>query len=85
MLTQDQAKQNLAVNLRRILEDRGLNALELSRRSGVPQASVYGILQRRSVPNAALLYTIAETLDVSSDRLLQAPPEPSEAEIQKIA
>ncbi len=85
MLTQTEAKQNLATNLRRILDDRGLNALELSRRSGVPQASVYGILQARSVPNAVLLFTLAETLDVSTDRLLQAPPETNRPPSEKIA
>ncbi len=85
MLTQDEAKRNLAANLGRILRDRKLNALELSRRSEVPQATIYAILHGKHVPNAVLLFTIAETLDVSTDRLLQAPPEPPQAPAQKIA
>lgn len=85
MLTQDEAKQNLAANLGRILQDRHLKPLELSRRAGVPQATIYAILHGKHVPNAVLLLNIAETLDVSTDRLLQAPPELPRAPAQKIA
>ncbi len=76
MLTQDEAKRNLADNLRRILADRKLSPLGLAERAGVPRPTVYGLLDAKFVASSLILHRIAQALDADMDRLIEAPPEP---------
>lgn len=75
MLTEAQAKQNVPANLCRILSDRKMTPRELSRRAQLSQSTVYAAYNGRNIPSAFVLRRIAEALDVSTDRLLDPPPE----------
>lgn len=75
MITEAEAKQNVPANLRRILADRVWTPLELARRSQLSQSTVYAAYNGRNIPSAFVLRRIAEALDVSTDRLLDPPPE----------
>ena len=75
MVSDDQTKNNIAENLRRILESRGLEQKFLADATGENQMTISRIVRGKNVPGAGVLARIAEALDVSIDRLVQAPPE----------
>ena len=56
--------------LRQALEMRGVKAVELSEKTGVPQGAISYYLAGKSQPKADRLYIIAKALDVSEVWLL---------------
>lgn len=52
------------------MQELGLNAHQLSRRSGVDQAAVYRYLYGLTVPNAYIVVKLAEALCCSTDELI---------------
>jgi len=75
MLSDHDVTQNTAENLRRLLADRGWSQLELCRRTGEQSGTISRISNGKQLASGAILARIAEALDVSVDRLVQAPPE----------
>ena len=60
----------LADNLRLLINRRGINDAELSRRTNIPQATLHKLLSRKTLnPRVSTLNTLAEYLDVSLDEL----------------
>ena len=74
MLTDDEVRENIAANVKRLLLDRGWNQSELARRAMESHANVNRVLHARQLPGSGILARIAEAFDVSTDRLLSAPP-----------
>ena len=75
MIDDTTAKQNIAANVRRLLESRGWPQSRLASATGEQEMQISRIVRGCSVPNAVALARIAEAFDVSIDRLLAAPPE----------
>jgi len=75
VISDTEAKANLAANLNRMLKQRELRQAELARMIGEHQSLVSRISNGRNMPGGAVLARIAEALDVSIDRLLSPPPE----------
>lgn len=74
MPSDDEARENIAANLQRILLSRGLTQTDLARATGDPVATISRIYKGQNQPLAGVLARIAEALDVSVDRLLSPPP-----------
>lgn len=70
MLTDAEARRNIATNILRVLKERGISQAELARRAGEPPMNVSRIVTRANIPNAATLARLAEALEVSVDYLL---------------
>ena len=69
------AKENLAANVRRLLEARNLTQMELAEITGEQQSLISRIANGRNMPGGTVLARIAEALDISIDRLLAPSPE----------
>ena len=78
VITDEEAKENLATNLGRLMENRGMTQTELARITGQPVMTISRACRGQNVPRATVLSRVAEALDVSIDRLLGPPPEFSE-------
>ena len=78
MLTDEDAKRNLAANLQRLMENRLINQSQLARLTGEPVMTISRAFRGEHMPRASVLDRIAEAMDVSIDRLLGRPPELSE-------
>jgi transcriptional regulator with XRE-family HTH domain len=75
MISEEQAVQNVAANLERLLEARDMTQRDLARAVGVYDSVISQIIYGRHVVRYTLLAQIAEVLDVSMDRMIAAPPE----------
>ena len=75
MIKKQQAKENVAANLQRILDDRKLEQAQLAEMTGEKPMMISRVVRGLHMPAADVLARIAEALDVSVDRLLGDPPE----------
>lgn len=75
MISDDDVRHNVAVNLQSLLDDRDWSQSELARRSGVWQTNISRVIREECIPTVAVLARLAEALHVSMDRLVAAPPE----------
>lgn len=75
MISDDQLRQNIAANLQRLLETRGLTRSALARLTGDSLMTISVTVAGKHVPGTGVVARIAEALDVSVDRLVNAPPE----------
>ena len=75
MIQDEQARQNIAENLCRILDDRGLSQVALAKMTDSTEMSISRICRGAHTPGVGIIARIAEALDVSMDRLAGAPPE----------
>lgn len=76
MLTDNEVRDNIAANVRRILHDRGWSQSELARRAGENPMIISRICRGNHVPHAGIVCRVAEALDVTVDRLVNPAPEP---------
>lgn len=67
-------KDNLRLNLRKEMSVRGLSQSELSRRSGVRQATIPEALSGTREPSFETIETLAKVLDVNAANLFNDPP-----------
>ena len=74
VITDEEVKRHLAVNLTRILDERKLTRTELARRTGDPLMTISTACAGKCVPGAGIVARIAEALDVDVDRLIGPPP-----------
>ena len=74
MISDDEARQNLAVNLRRLLATRGMTQSQLAEAAHETQATISRIVNGSQLAGGGVLARLAEALDVSADRLLGSPP-----------
>jgi transcriptional regulator with XRE-family HTH domain len=76
MTSDETVRENLAANLGRIIEERGLTQTALAQKTGETQVTISRILRGLHMPGAGILTRLAEALDVSIDRLVGTPPRP---------
>lgn len=60
-------------NLRRLMAERGISALQLSRRTGLDRRTIRAVLAGRSRPHCRTLQRLAEGLQVAADELFLQP------------
>ncbi len=77
MQTDQQVRDNIAANVRRLLSARGWSQFDLARNTGEKQQTINRICNAKNIPSAAILSRIAEAFDVSLDRLVSDSPESS--------
>jgi transcriptional regulator with XRE-family HTH domain len=75
MLSENRARLNIAENLHALMVDGSLSQTELSKRAGISQSFVHKLLNAKATPSAVTLRNLAESLGVSTDRLIDNPPE----------
>jgi transcriptional regulator with XRE-family HTH domain len=73
MLTEQQAKENIAKNIRQLMSARAMTQVDLSAAAEISQGFVSKILQGSIMPSALLLRNIADVFSVSTDSLLDFP------------
>jgi transcriptional regulator with XRE-family HTH domain len=74
MIQDDEARDNIALNVRRLLDHRGLTQAELAEITRENEMMISRIVRGLFVPNVGTVARIAEALDVSMDRLVSPPP-----------
>ena len=85
MINDNEAKRNLAENVRRLLESRGMTQTELAEAAHETQATISRIINGLQLAGGGVLMRLAEAFDVTVDRLLVAPPEESSGDSRKSA
>lgn len=75
MISDQEAADNLAANILRLLQQRDWSQTDLARLTGESENNISRIARGLNVAKIGLLARIAEAFDVSSDRLLMPPPE----------
>jgi len=72
ILSKQIAKENVAANIRRLMDDRNLTQVQLADAAGISQPFVHKLLHGKALPNAVDLRNVAEVLGVSSDDLMES-------------
>lgn len=72
MITKDEAREFIAANVCRLMDETGLGQRELSRRSGMDQPRISLLVRGRLLPNPADLSNLAEALGVTPNDLLES-------------
>lgn len=70
MFDKTEARNNIAENVRRLMELYGLTQSELGRKAGVKQVFISRLLDKVMIPNAIDLANVADALGTSSDALM---------------
>ena len=70
MLTDQKAKENMAVNIAARMADLNWTQKDLAAAAGETSMSVSRIVRQKQMPSAAVLFRLAEALKVSVDYLL---------------
>lgn len=84
MITDEQAKTAISVNLSRILEEKGHSKYWLMQQIGMTEGGFYPICRGEVVPSVAISARIAEVLGVKIDDLIQLPTIISKASGKKL-
>ena len=74
MVTDKDRIENLAANIRRVMLRNGFSQQKLADMSGVPQATIFRVLNAKNDPSVSLVSRLADALDTSIDKLLAEPP-----------
>lgn len=75
MISPERAKLNIAENLRSLMDNAGITQLQVAAGANISQSFVHKMLHGKILPNAVALRNVAEVLGVSTDRLIDNPPE----------
>lgn len=73
MVNTTEARANIACNVRFFIRKRGITQSELARLSGENRMFISRVCNDKTLPNAASLARIAESLGVTSERLMENP------------
>ncbi|MGB1276453.1 MAG: helix-turn-helix domain-containing protein [Nannocystaceae bacterium] len=73
MIKKDEALLNVADNLSRIMESRGIGVRELARHSENDPMTVSRLVRKIHMPSADSLYRIAQYLNIKLDALFATP------------
>ena len=74
-MTDDEAKQILAFNIRQLLDERDISGRELAKMTGDNPVTINRLLRGEHVPGVGLVTRIAAALRTSVDYLLRIPEE----------
>lgn len=72
--TDNEAKEIFSRNLKKIMDDKGIDAPKLSAMIGLEKQAVYSWLKMKSFPSTSNLQKIIDELNVTSDDLLALHP-----------
>lgn len=72
MISDSQARANIAANVKRILDEKGISQSDLSRATGDSAARISHMIHGKRLPSAGFLYRIAQALGVRCDDLVES-------------
>lgn len=75
MISDQRAKLNISENLNRLMKSESVTQMQLAAGANISQPFVHKLLHGKSLPNAVDLRNVADFFGVSSDDLLNDPPE----------
>lgn len=75
MYTNQDVAINVAINIKRLLQDRSMTQADLSRRTRESEMTISRAVKGDSIIGIGIMTRIAEAFDVSIDRLVSPPPE----------
>lgn len=75
VISEQRAKLNISENLQRLMKLRQVTQMQLANKAQISQPFVHKMLHGKILPNAAALRNVADALGVSTDSLLDDPPE----------
>ena len=67
---------NIAANVERFLDKRGMSQRQLAHKTGDPHMTIVNAINGVHIPNSGILARIAEALGVTTDALISDPPPP---------
>lgn len=70
MITNDETRDRIGVNVTRYMAERKLTQATLSRITGESEMTISQVARGKHVPNSAILHRIAEALQVKMDDLV---------------
>lgn len=73
VITDDDARQNVAENLRRLMVDRGVTQKEVAENTDISQMAISYYLKAERMAGGGPLARLAEFFQVSIDSLLEKP------------
>ena len=74
VITDDQAKINISLNLQRVMAKQGISQRKLAEMTQQPLMTINAIVRGKSEPRIAVAARIAEALEMSLDKLISLPP-----------
>ena len=77
MISDQRAKLNISENLHRLMKFGNVTQMQVASGANISQPFVHKLLHGKALPNAVDLRNVAEFFGVSSDDLLNDPPESS--------
>ncbi len=83
VISDEQAKSAISVNVRRLLAARGNSAYWLMKELGLKEGTFYPVVNGEVLPSVAVTARIAEVLGVTVDDLLEIPEEKRSRGISK--
>ncbi len=75
VVSDSQARENVAENVSRLIEQAGMSQGELARRTGESKMRISLVRRGLHLPSSGFLARLAEALGVSADFLLNKPAE----------
>ena len=77
MISDQRAKLNISENLQRLMKSGSVTQMQVASGANISQPFVHKLLHGKALPSAVDLRNVAEFFGVSSDDLLNDPPESS--------
>ena len=77
VVTDDEAKLAIAVNVKRRMGELGISQADLARATGENEVRISSVVRAVHLPSGGFLARIAEALRVSIDELFDTPPKKS--------
>ena len=77
MISDQRAKLNISENLQRLMKSGAVTQMQVASGANISQPFVHKLLHGKALPSAVDLRNVAEFFGVSSDDLLNDPPESS--------
>lgn len=74
VVTDQDALEFAAANVRRALDFKNWSQVELAERAGTSQAIISNVLRQAHMPGVATMARIAEALETTVDKLVSPPP-----------
>jgi transcriptional regulator with XRE-family HTH domain len=75
VISDEDAKRAISVNVKRLLDERDCSAYWLMKKLGLKEGTFYPVVNGEVLPSVAVTARIAEALDVTVDDLLAIPDE----------
>ena len=83
MLSNEDVRDNLATNVRRLLAERKMSQTDLAKKAVETDIAISRVVRGCMLASSGTITRIAEAFDVSIDRLVNPPPEKNFPKIAK--